>query len=210
MERGVTWIFRGLGKKLFGGGASDAVDIERLSVEELAEERTNVRADVKLKRDRYDDLDRKRRELFEWIMEAADPLLKKELAEEISSVEDEMAMIQDEHTQLVESLRVIDGLIAIKRREEVAEQDGLINRIREMNRKSIVETLRRNDVRELIREEKWDRLNILLGDQFSTQETGNERVDEILRDAEDIRKLEGSVMADDETSEGRGTRLRGR
>jgi hypothetical protein len=72
----------------------------------------------------------------------------------------------------------------------MAERNGLINKIREMNKEDLVEKLRRADVREMIREEKWDELNSLLSGQLSPKEINNERVDEIIQQADDVKQLE--------------------
>ncbi len=183
-------IIQDLEEKLFGGGDTDTIDIESLTLDDLNEEKATIRADVKLKRDRHSDLSHKREKLFEQIIETDDALLQKELAEEIASIEDEMAILHNEHTRLMDSLRVVDGLIAIKRKEKMAERSGLISQIREMERDDLVDTLRRADVREMIREEKWDQLNSLLSGQLSPKEIDNERVDEIMNQANDIRQLE--------------------
>lgn len=179
-----------LNDRLFGGGDENTLDIENLTLKELNKEKANIRADVKLKRDRHQDLSHKRENLFEKIVDNDDELLQKELAEEIASIEDEMAILHNEHAQLMDSLRVVDGLIAIKRKQKMAERSGLISKIREMDKEDLVEKLRRADVREMIREEKWDKLNSLMSGQLSPKEINNERVDEILQQANDVKQLE--------------------
>lgn len=179
--RSVRW----LEKKL--GGTGEENDVSRLSVDALRQEKERVRAEVKLRRDRHDDLARRREQLFDRVVDADDRLLKREIAGEIAAIEDEMALMKEEHSQLMESLQVIDGLLAIKRREEFAGNTGLIDRIREMSQDTLVDALRQADVQQLVREEKWGELNILLGDQLSTGERGRE--DEILEQAADVRQL---------------------
>jgi len=178
-------------EKIFGGGGS--LDIESLTLKDLNEEKAEIRADVKLKRDRHEDLSQKREKLFEKIVNADDQMLKNELAEEIASIEDEMAILHNEHAQLMDALRVVDGLIAIKRKEKMAEREGLISKIRNMDKQDLVEKLRRADVREMIRDEKWDQLNSLLSGQLTPQEIENERVDEIIQQAEDIKNLQDEM-----------------
>ncbi|MFB6265542.1 MAG: hypothetical protein ABEI07_00480, partial [Candidatus Nanohaloarchaea archaeon] len=75
--------------RIFGG--EDGIDVENLTLDDLNREKADIRADVKLKRDRHSDLSEKREGLFEDIVEADDDLLQEELAEEIVSIEDEMA-----------------------------------------------------------------------------------------------------------------------
>ncbi len=173
--------------RIFGG--DDGVEIESITLEELNEEKANIKADVKLKRDRHSDLSEKREQLFEDIVEKDDELLKKELAEEIVSIEDEMAILHNEHAKLMDALRVIDGLIAIKRKEKMAEREGLISELQDMKKQDLVDKLRRVDVREMIKDEKWDELNSLLRGQLTPDEIESERVDEIIRQAEDVRNL---------------------
>ncbi|MDY6773731.1 MAG: hypothetical protein SVS85_00900, partial [Candidatus Nanohaloarchaea archaeon] len=65
-----------------------------------------------------------------------------------------------------------------------------IEEIRNMKKEDIVEKLRRADVREMIRDEKWDQLNSLLSGQLSPDDIESERVDEIIQQAEDVKELE--------------------
>lgn len=172
------------------GSDDDSLDIESLTLDDLNLEKADIRADVKLKRDRHSDLADKRENLFEDIVEADDDLLQKELAEEIVSIEDEMAILHNEHTKLMDALRVVDGLIAIKRKEKMAQREGLLSQIQDMNREDLIDKLRRTDVREMIREDKWDQLNSLLSGQLTPEDIESERVDEIIRQAQDVKNLE--------------------
>lgn len=181
-------LIENISERVFGS-EDDTLDIENLTLDELNREKADIRADVKLKRDRHSDLADKRENLFEDVVDANDELLQRELAEEIVSIEDEMAILHNEHTALMDALRVVDGLIAIKRKEKMAEREGLIAKIRNMNREELVDKLRRTDVREMIRDEKWDQLNSLLSGQLTPEEIENERVDEIVQQAEDVKNL---------------------
>ncbi|MDY6765856.1 MAG: hypothetical protein SVW77_00655 [Candidatus Nanohaloarchaea archaeon] len=180
-------------RRVFGDDDDGALDIENLTLDRLNKEKADIRADVKLKRDRHSDLADKREGLFEDIIDADDELLQKELAEEIASIEDEMAILHNEHAQLMDALRVVDGLIAIKRKERMAQREGLLSQIQDMNRQDLIDTLRRADVREMIREEKWDQLNSLLSGQLSPDDIENERVDEIIQQAEDVKNLQDEM-----------------
>ncbi|MDY6776885.1 MAG: hypothetical protein SVQ76_02155 [Candidatus Nanohaloarchaea archaeon] len=172
------------------GGDDGGIDIENLTLDDLNREKADIRADVQLKRDRHSDLEDKREDLFEEMVESDDDLLQKELAEEIVSVEDEMAILHNEHTKLMDALRVIDGLIAIKRKEKMAQREGLISKIQDMDKEQLIDKLRRADVREMIREDKWDELNSLLSGQLEPEAVDDERVNEIVQQARDVQSLE--------------------
>ncbi len=187
-QGGSMSLIKQLEQQIFGG--DNTLDLHELTLDRLEQEKAGIRTDVKLKRERHQDLSKDREQLFEKIVETDDELLKKEVAQEIASIEDERAILHNEHTQLMDGLRVIDGLIAIKRKEKMAERQGLLSQIQEMEKDDLVEKLRQTDVRELIREEKWDQLNSLLSGQLSPKQITNERVDEIIRQAEDIKQLE--------------------
>jgi len=178
--------------KVFGS-SSGSLDIQDLTLSKLNEEKASIKASVRLKRDRHEDLSKKREKMFEKIVNTDDNLLKKELAEEISAIEDEMTIIHNEHAQLMDALRVVDGLISIKRKEKMMDREGLISEIRDMKKEDIVEKLRRADVREMIREEKWDQLNSLLKGQMTQRDRRNDRVDEIIQQAEDIKSLQDEL-----------------
>ncbi|MDY6761828.1 MAG: hypothetical protein SVY41_02165, partial [Candidatus Nanohaloarchaea archaeon] len=186
-------IIDDIGNRVFGDEDGGALDLENLTLDQLNKEKADIRADVKLKRDRHSDLAEKREGLFEDIVDAEDDLLKEELAEEIASIEDEMAILHNEHAQLMDALRVVDGLIAIKRKERMAQREGLLSQIQNMNREDLIDKLRRADVREMIRDEKWDQLNSLLSGQLSPEDIQNERVDEIIQQAEDVKNLQDEM-----------------
>lgn len=185
-------LINDIGEKLFGS-SEGKLDIEKVGLSELREEKANIKANVRMKRDRHQDISNEREKLFEKIINADDELLKKELAAEISAKEDEMAILHNEHKELMDALRVVDGLISIKRKKESLADKGLINEIRNMEKEDIIETLRRADVRDMIRDEKWDQLNSILKGQLSPKENKNERVDEIIQQAEDIKNLQDEL-----------------
>ncbi len=163
----------------------EEVKIEDMELEELREERSEIKADMELKRDKHEGLAEKRRKKFERIRGTDDDLLKEELAEEIASVEDEMAIYHNEHAQLMDALRVLDGLIAVKRKQNLMEDRGIVQEIEEMDRDELVDMLKREDVQEMIRREKWDDLEDLFRGDLRPEFSGNERVREIIDSAEE-------------------------
>ena len=177
----------------FFGNSGGTLDIEEVGLNELREEKANIKATVRMKRDRHQDISKEREKLFEKIINTDDELLKKELAAEISAKEDEMAILHNEHKELMDALRVVDGLISIKRKKESLADKGLISEIRNMEKEDIIDTLRRADVRDMIRDEKWDQLNSILKGQLSPKESKSERVDEIIQQAEDIKHLQDEM-----------------
>lgn len=163
----------------------DEVKIEDMELEELREERSEIKADMELKRDKHEGLAEKRRQKFERIRGTDDDLLKEELAEEVASIEDEMAIYHNEHAQLMDALRVIDGLIAVKRKQNLMEDRGIVEEIEDMDRDELVDMLKREDVQEMIRREKWDDLEDLFRGDLRPEFSGNERVNEIIDSAEE-------------------------
>lgn len=158
----------------------DKVKIEEMDLEELKEERSELKADMELKRDKHEGLAEKRRKKFERLQGTDDDLLEEEMAEEIASLEDEMAIYHNEHAQLMETLRVIDGFIAVKRKQSLMEDRGIVQEIEEMDRDKLVETLKQQNVQEMIREEKWDDLEDLFRNDLKPEFSGNQRVREII------------------------------
>lgn len=163
----------------------DTLKIEEMDLEELRGERSELKADMELKRDKHQGLADKRRQKFERLQGVDDDLLEEELAEEVASIEDEMAIYHNEHAQLMDALRVIDGLIAVKRKQELMEDRGIVNQIEEMDRDKVVEMLKQEDVQEMIRKEKWDDLEDLFRGDLEPEFSGNERVREIIESAEE-------------------------
>lgn len=163
----------------------DTVKIEEMELEELREERSEIKADMELKRDKHEGLAEKRRKKFERLRGSSDDLLEEELAEEIASIEDEMAIYHNEHAQLMDALRVLDGLIAVKRKQQLMEDQGIVQDLEDMDREELVDMLKREDVQEMIRKEKWEDLEDLFRGDLRAEFSGNERVREIIDSAEE-------------------------
>lgn len=163
----------------------DTVKIEEMELEELREERSEIKADMELKRDKHEGLAEKRRKKFERLRGSEDDLLQEELAEEIASIEDEMAIYHNEHAQLMDALRVLDGLVAVKRKQQLMEDQGIVQDLEDMDREELVDMLKREDVQEMIREEKWEDLEDLFRGDLRAEFSGNERVRDIINSAEE-------------------------
>jgi len=163
----------------------DTVKIEEMELEELREERSEIKADMELKRDKHEGLAEKRRKKFERLRGSNDDLLQEELAEEIASVEDEMAIYHNEHAQLMDALRVLDGLVAVKRKQQLMQDQGIVQDLEEMDREELVDMIKREDVQEMIRKEKWDDLEDLFRGDLRADFSGNKRVRDIIDSAQE-------------------------
>jgi hypothetical protein len=164
--------------------SDDTLKIEDMDKDELREERSQLKADMELKRDKHTGLAEKRRAKFKELQEAGDELMKEELAEEIASIEDEMSIYHNEHAQLMDALRVVDGLIAVKRKQQLMEDRGIVQELEDMDREEVVQMLKREDVQEMIKREKWDDLEDLFRGELKAEHSGNRRVQEIIDTAE--------------------------
>jgi len=154
--------------------------IRDMELEELKETQAELKADLDLKRNKHEGLSEKRRAKFDQLKDTEDDLLGEELAEEIASIEDEMSIYHNEHSQLMDTLRVIDGLIAVKRKQELMEDQGIVQEIEEMDREEVVDALKREDVQEMIRSEKWNDLQDMFRGDLKPRKTGSKRVQEIM------------------------------
>jgi len=163
----------------------DQLQIEDMELDDLMEQKSELRADMELKRDKHEGLAEKRRRKFERLRGTDDDLLEEELAEEIASIEDEMAIYHNEHAQLMDALRVVDGLIAVKRKQELMKDRGIVEQLEEMDREEVVDMLKREDVQEMIHKEKWDDLEDLFRGDLRPQFSGNERVNDIIKTADE-------------------------
>ena len=155
------------------------------SLDVLKQEREEIKQRMSLKRDRRREMLDKREGLFNDIINSEDDFLKRELAEEIFSIEDEIKAIQDEYSVLIDSLRIMDTLIHIKRKEEFLENKGILEELQNMEHSDLVKTIKRSDVRKMIEEEEWDTLSSFLEGHILVEEDRDERVEEILRKAEE-------------------------
>ncbi|MFB6203509.1 MAG: hypothetical protein ABEK01_03380 [Candidatus Nanohaloarchaea archaeon] len=163
----------------------DGVNLQDLDESELKEERTKLKADIELKRDKHEGLAEDRRAKFERLKEVDDDLMKEELAQEIATIEDEMAIYHNEHAKLMDALRVLDGLIAVKRKQHLMEDRGIVNKIEDMDQEELTDKLKRQDVQEMIRQEKWDDLEDLFRGDLRAGHSGNKRVQEIIDQVEE-------------------------
>lgn len=162
----------------------DRIKIQEMDLDELREEKSGLKADMELKREKHEGLSERRRRKFEKLQQTEDDLLEEELAESIASIEDEMAIYHNEHAQLMDTLRVINGLIAVKRKQDLMEDRGIAKEIEEMDRDDLLEMLKRENVQEMIRKEKWDDLEDLFRNNLEPEYSGNKRVREIIQTAE--------------------------
>ncbi len=161
------------------------VSIEQMDLDDLVEQRSELKADLELKRDKHEGLAEKRRVKFERLRNTEDDLLQEEIAEEIASLEDEMSIYHNEHAQLMEALRVVNGLISVKRKQNLMKDRGIVQEIEEMDKQELVDTLKREDVQEMIRKEKWDDLEDLFRGNLRPEVSGNKRVRSIIKTAEE-------------------------
>lgn len=162
----------------------EQISINDMDLQELKEERSNLRADLELKRDKHEGLAEDRRAKFQRLQETDEQLLKEELAEEIASIEDEMSIFHNEHAQVMDALRVIDGFIAIKRKQELMEDRGIVKEIENMDQEELVDTLKQERVQELIQDEQWSELEDVFRGELRPEYSGSKRVNEIIDAAE--------------------------
>jgi len=85
----------------------------------------------------------------------------------------------------MDALRVLDGLIAVKRKQQLMQDQGIVQDLEEMDREELVGMIKREDVQEMIREEKWDDLEDLFRGDLRADFSGNKRVREIIDSAEE-------------------------
>ncbi len=163
----------------------DQISLEDMDTEDLQEERSELRAELELKRDKHEGLSEDRRVKFEKLQQADSEMLKEELAEEIAIIEDEMSIYHNEHSQLMEALRVVDGFIALKRKQQLMEDRGIVQEIENMDKEDLVETLKQERVQEMIKDEKWSDLEDVFRGELKPKYSGNKRVREIIEAAEE-------------------------
>lgn len=163
---------------------NDEIKLEDMDLDELREERSELKAELDLKRQKHEGLSERRRTKFERLQEAEDDMMKEELAEEIASIEDEMSIYHNEHAQIMDALRVIDGLIAMKRKQHLMEDQGLVQDIQDMDQDQLVDTLKQQEVQEMIREEDWQNLKDVFRGELEPRRSGDKKVQEIIERAE--------------------------
>lgn len=165
--------------------SDDEINIEDMEEDELQEERSELKAELDLKRQKHEGLAERRRTKFKRLQETEDDMLKEELAEEIASIEDEMSIYHNEHAQIMDALRVIDGFIAMKRKEKLLEDKGLVQEIQDMDQEKLVETLKQQEVQQMIQREDWNDLEDVFRGELQPRHSGNKKVQEIIERAEE-------------------------
>lgn len=167
--------------------SDDEIKLEDMEQDELQEERSELKAELDLKRQKHEGLAERRRTKFKRLQETEDDMLKEELAEEIASIEDEMSIYHNEHAQIMDALRVIDGFIAMKRKQKLMEDKGLVQEIQDMDQEKLVETLKQQEVQQMIQREDWNDLEDVFRGELQPRRSGNKKVQEIIERAEEHR-----------------------
>lgn len=165
--------------------SDDEIKLEDMDQDELQEERSELKAELDLKRQKHEGLAERRRTKFKRLQESEDDMLKEELAEEIASIEDEMSIYHNEHAQIMDALRVIDGFIALKRKQKLMEDKGLVQEIQDMDQEKLVETLKQQEVQQMIQREDWNDLEDVFRGELQPRHSGNKKVQEIIKRAEE-------------------------
>jgi hypothetical protein len=165
--------------------SDDEINLEDMEEDELQKERSELKAELDLKRQKHEGLSERRRKKFKRLQETEDDMLKEELAEEIASIEDEMSIYHNEHAQIMDALRVIDGFIAMKRKEKLLEDKGLVQEIQQMDQEQLVETLKQQEVQQMIQREDWNDLEDVFRGELQPRHTGNKKVQEIIERADE-------------------------
>lgn len=178
--------------------SDDTILIEDMALEELRKERSELKADLQMKRNKHEGLSEKRRGKYKQLQQAEDDLMKRELAEEIASLEDEMSIYYNEHHQLMDALRVIDGLMAVKRKQNLMEDRGIVQQLEEMDREEVVDMLKRQDVQEMIKTEKWSDLEDVFRGDLKPEPSQSKRVDDIINAAEQHQDPESALKGRDQ------------
>jgi len=176
--------------------SEDQIKLEDMDQDELEEERSELKAELDLKRQKHEGLAERRRTKFKRLKETEDDMLKEELAEEIASVEDEMSIYHNEHAQIMDALRVIDGLIAMKRKEKLMEDQGLVQEIQDMDQEKLVDTLKQQEVQQMIQREDWKDLEDVFRGELQPRRSGNKKVQEIIDKAEENKDEPVEVALD--------------
>lgn len=164
--------------------SNDQIKLEDMDQDELQEERSELKAELDLKRQKHEGLAERRRAKFKRLQDTEDDMLKEELAEEIASIEDEMSIYHNEHAQIMDALRVIDGLVAMKRKQHLMEDQGLVQEIQEMDQDQLVDTLKQQEVQEMIQREDWNDLKDVFRGELKPRHSGDKKVKEIIERAE--------------------------
>lgn len=164
--------------------SNNQINLEDMDQDELQEERSELKAELDLKRQKHEGLAERRRSKFKRLQDTEDDMLKEELAEEIASIEDEMSIYHNEHAQIMDALRVIDGLVAMKRKQHLMEDQGLVQEIQDMDQDQLVDTLKQQEVQEMIQREDWNDLKDVFRGELKPRHSGDKKVQEIIERAE--------------------------
>lgn len=184
--------------------SDDEIKLEDMDQDELQEERSELKAELDLKRQKHEGLAERRRTKFKRLQDSEDDMMKEELAEEIAAIEDEMSIYHNEHAQIMDALRVIDGFIAMKRKQKLMEDQGLVQEIQDMDQDQLVDTLKQQEVQQMIQREDWNDLKDVFRGELQPRHSGNKKVREIIDRAEE-HKDESVDVALQQRDKDRGT-----
>ncbi len=181
-EKSKKEILKNYFSKIFSFVKKDRGVLDK-DLEEFFDVRKELKQKISLRRDKRNRLLDEREELFDKLVEADDEFLEKELGEEIYSIENEINNLQDEHRTLLDGLKVVNTAIDLKRKQQILEKNGLLDKIGSLDEEEFLNIFKRSDVREMVENGEWESLGAILNENLFMKFGRDERVNEIIETA---------------------------
>ena len=162
--------------------------IETVKVEELQKELMRVDNQIMLLSKEIERLEREKKEIFRKGIGKSD-IEKILLAEKIKDLDAEVKMKLREYNRLMKQRRALSNLIRLKKWEKKLREKGIWEKIKSIEPDKLMQMLTNVEFEERRFEENIDRINEILGAEFTKMEV-DESTKEILQLWEKVEKAE--------------------
>lgn len=138
-------------------------DIDKLNLEEIKSESIQIDRESERIREGMRQKSESRATLFSKAVESTDDLESESIAIKIENIEGEQANLYNEHVELMNALRTMNGLKALKQNQKILEKFGIWGKIKSMDPEKIKKILGDTDAEKIISGQNSDDISRLFG-----------------------------------------------
>lgn len=169
-------------------------DLEKTKLEEIESERIQIDRVSEQTRDLMRHKSEMRAGLFKQAVETTDELESEALAIKIENVEGEQTTLSNEHVELMNALRTMNGLRALKRKQKQLERFGIWGTIKKMDKTKLMEILGNAEAEQIISSESSAEISRLFG--FQPNRVSSKRTEDIMKQINKARVLKEEMGVD--------------
>lgn len=162
-------------------------DIDKIKLEEIEVERIQIDRESERIRDAMRQKSDARATLFGKAVDSTDDLEAESLAIKIENIEGEQAHLYNEHVELMNALRTMNGLKALKRKQNLLERFGIWGKIKTMDKGKIMEILGTAEAEKVISSENSDDIAKLFG--VTPARVSSKKTEDIMKQIQKAKRM---------------------